>query len=113
MKLPRATRLNGVKWNDNPLVKTGIEKTVSDAAARKAILSLPGPASMIALYQGKVASWACEAHNCGDHQWTVMLDPKTAAADVCYHNEAKTLGQSRWFLATGKVDTRAGNCSVE
>lgn len=105
--------VNGVKWNDNPVVKAAIDKTVTDAAARKAIHTLDGPASTIELYQGKVASWSCEAHNCGDHQWNVMVDPKSGAADVCYHNEARTPGQSRWFLAGGKVETRAGNCSTE
>lgn len=105
--------VNGVKWNDNPVVKAAIDKTVTDAAARKAIHTLDGPASEIELYQGKVASWACQAHNCGDHQWNVMVDPKSGAADVCYHDEAKTPGQSRWFLASGKVEMRAGNCSTE
>ncbi|WP_324742238.1 hypothetical protein U8326_02975 [Tsuneonella sp. CC-YZS046] len=105
--------VNGVTWNDNPAVKAAIDKTVTDAAVRKAIHTVDGPASTIELYQGKVASWSCEAHNCGDHQWNVMVDPKSGAADVCYHNEAKTPGQSRWFLASGKVETRAGNCSTE
>lgn len=105
--------VNGVKWNDNPVVKAAIEKTVTDPAARKAIQMVDGPASTIELHQGKVASWSCEAHNCGDHQWNVMVDPKSGAADVCYHNEARTPGQSRWFLAGGKVETRVGNCSTE
>jgi hypothetical protein len=105
--------VNGIKWDDNPIVKAGIEKTVSDAAVRKAMTNLDGPSSPIEMYKGKVSSWSCEAHNCGDHQWNVMVDPKTGAADVCYHNEAKTPGQSRWFLASGKVDMRPGNCSTE
>lgn len=106
-------KVNGVTWNDHPAVLAGIRKTVSDAAARKAILELEGPASEIALYQGKVASWACQAHNCGDHQWAVMVDPNSGATDVCYHNAEKLPGKSRWFMANGSVEEREGNCSVE
>lgn len=105
-------KVNGVPWNDNPVVAAGIAKTVTDAAARKAITQMSGPSSAIALYQGKVASWACQQHNCGDHQWNVMVDPKSGATDVCYYNAEQLQDNSRWFLSTGKVETRAGNCSV-
>lgn len=106
-------KVDGVDWNHNPVVLAGINKTVTDPAARKAILEVSGPASPITLYQGKVASWACEVHNCGDHQWTVMVDPKSGATNVCYHNAAKLPGKSRWFMADGTVEQRDGNCSVE
>lgn len=106
-------KVDGVDWNNNPVVLAGIRKTVTDAAARKAILELEGPASPITLYQGKVASWACEAHNCGDHQWTVMVDPQSGATDVCYHNAAKLPEKSRWFMADGSIQERQGNCPVE
>ena len=57
-----------------------------------------------------VTSWACEAHNCGPHQWAVAIDPRTGAADVCYFDEEADAAQSRWFLAGGKEEKRDGNC---
>jgi hypothetical protein len=106
-------KVSGVSWDEHPAVKAGVRATVTDAAARKAILELEGPASEITLYQGKVAGWACEAHNCGDHQWTVLVDPKTGATDVCYHDAAKLPEKSRWFMAGGKVEQRPGNCIID
>ena len=87
-------------------------ETVTDAAARKAILELPGPAAEIELHDGKVAAWACEAHNCGPHQWTVLVDPKSGATDVCYFDEEKLGDKSRWFLSNGKQEDRQGNCQL-
>lgn len=106
-------KVDGVKWNDNPVVLAGIRKSVTDPAARKAILELPGPAAAIAMMDGKVSAWACQAHNCGDHQWLVMVDPASGATDVCYHNAKLTPGEARWFLATGRQELRTGDCNLE
>lgn len=105
--------VDGVKWNDNPVVLAGIRKSVTDPAARKAILELPGPSAAIELVDGKVSAWACQAHNCGDHQWMVMVDPASGATDVCYHNAKLTPGEARWFLASGKQELRTGDCNPE
>ena len=104
--------VGGVAWKDHPLVQAGIRKTVTDAAIRAAISTPDGPSAPIATYQGKVGSWGCQAHNCGDHQWAVLVDPASGATDVCYHDAAKTGENSRWFLADGRQETRPGNCSV-
>ena len=71
-----------------------------------------GPSAPIATYLGKVGSWGCQVHNCGDHQWAVLVDPRTGETDVCYHNAAKVRGKSRWFLANGAEEIRPGNCAV-
>lgn len=103
-------KVDGVAWNDHALVKAGIAATVKDKAVLKAIATLDGPASPIEMKDGKVASWACEAHNCGPHQWAVLVDPRTGATDVCYFDEAADAAQSRWFLSGGKEEKRDGNC---
>ena len=106
-------KVDGVIWADNPVVKAGIAKTVTDAAVRKAIATTSGPSAPIELIQGKVSAWGCEQHNCGPHQWMVMVDPASGATDVCYYDEAKSADSARWFLATGKEESRKGNCQVE
>lgn len=104
--------VGGVAWHDHPMVTAGIRKTVTDADVRRAMQSPGGPSAPIATYEGKVGSWGCQQHNCDDHQWAVLVDPKSGATDVCYHNAEQTGNASRWFLADGGQETREGNCSV-
>ena len=103
-------KVDGVAWNDHALVKAGIAASVKDKAALKAITTLDGPAGPIEMRGGKVMSWACEAHNCGPHQWAVLVDPRTGATDVCYYDEEADAAKSRWFLSTGQEEKRDGNC---
>lgn len=105
--------VNGVIFDNHPMVKAGVAATLTDAAVRKTIAETEGPASMIEMIDGKVSSWACQAHNCGFHQWMVMVDPKTGATDVCYYDEENAGTSARWFLAGGKQEKRAGNCTIE
>jgi hypothetical protein len=103
-------KVDGVTWNDNALVKAGIAATVKDAAVLKAITTTPGPSSPIEIRDGKVVAWSCEQHNCGSHQWSVHIDPRTGATDVCYFDEAADPAKARWFLADGKQEKREANC---
>ena len=103
-------KVDGVAWNDHVLVKAGIAATVKDPAVLKAITTTDGPASPIEMRGDKVVSWACEQHNCGAHQWSVQIDPRTGATDVCYFDEAADPAKARWFLASGKEEKREANC---
>lgn|GEM_PF-431660 len=105
-------KVNGVTWTENPTVLAALRKTVTDAGVREAILETPGPSAPIELIDGKVSAWACEQHSCNVHQWLVMVDPKSGAADVCYYNEQKAR-TARWFLANGKTEIRPGNCQLD
>ena len=96
-------------WNDDPAVLTAIEQAVADDAARKWVREGEGPSTPIGTIDGKVAAWACEAHNCGPHNWTVMIDPKTGLAEVCYFDEEVAADKSRWFH-DGREETRPGKC---
>lgn len=103
-------KVDGVAWNDHVLVKAGIAASVKDKAILTAITTTEGPAGPIEMRGDKVMSWACEAHNCGAHQWAVLIDPRTGATDVCYFDEEADAAKSRWFLSTGKEEKRDGNC---
>lgn len=103
-------KVDGVAWNDHPAVKAGLAATVKDAKVLKAIQTLEGPAAPIEMHDGKVMAWACQQHNCGPHQWAVLVDPATGATDVCYYDEAASATDARWFLAGGKEERRKGNC---
>ncbi|MBO9695302.1 MAG: hypothetical protein J7499_03805 [Sphingopyxis sp.] len=106
-------KVDGVAFEDHPLVKAGIAATVTDAHVRTAITTTAGPAAPINMIDGKVASWACQQHKCGEHQWTVFVDPATGATDVCYVNDPAMANEARWFLAGGKEEKRKGDCAGE
>jgi hypothetical protein len=60
---------------------------------------------------GQVFAHACEPHNCGDHDWTIVVTVASNAIDVCYHDKTATGdGMSTWYLASGKKESRAGDC---
>lgn len=104
--------VNGVAWSDHPAVKAGLAATVTDPKIRETIATRAGPSAPIEIYEGKVMAWACEAHNCGPHQWAVLVDPASGATDACYYDEAVDSGRAHWFLAAGKEEWRDGNCQL-
>lgn len=105
--------VNGVAWTEHPLVRAGIAKSVTDAAVREAMATVKGPSAPIVLQDGKVAAWSCQQHRCGEHSWSVMVDPATGATDVCYMKDAAMENNSRWFLANGTQETRQTDCSLK
>lgn len=106
-------KVDGVAFGDHPLVKAGIAATVKDARVRTAITTTKGPSAPIETIDGKVAAWSCQQHKCGEHQWMVLVDPKTGATDVCYMNDPAMTDDARWFLANGKEEKRDGDCAAK
>lgn len=107
-------KLNGVAFQEHPLVVAGVEKAVADKAIRGWVLKDDsGPNTATALKDGRLLSWRCQQHNCGDHNWTVLIDPATAATEVCYHKLELTGEGSRWYRAGAAPQDRAEGCPSE
>lgn len=104
--------VSGVTFLAQPAVRAAVEAAVPDATIRGWILERAGPQAPIALKEGRLLSWGCEAHNCGPHQWTVLIDPAGAAAEICYHEDAMN-GRSRWYRAGSAPEMRNGECPSE
>lgn len=104
-------KVGGVTFIAQPAVAAGVKKAVADKAVQGWVLNADTTAGPISVKGGKVQSWACEPHNCGDHEWTIVIDLASGATDVCYH-DATTMkdGQARWYLASGKNEMRTGDC---
>lgn len=102
--------VNGISWNAHPTVKAALNATVKDRAILKAITTTIGPSAPIEIADGTIIAWSCQQHNCGDHQWSIRINPATDAATICYHNAEKTGSASRWFLPDGTEETRPGSC---
>lgn len=106
--------VDGIAWYDHPVIQAGVKATVKDADIAAVIVDpAAGPSGPIWQAKGKINAWGCEQHNCGDHQWTVMVKPETGKVDVCYADASKTPGQSRWIFADGRDELRDDSCPQE
>ena len=101
----------GTTFLDEPAVIAGVEQAIADAAVRDWVLGRDTVQMPISVGAGMLLSQACEPHNCGDHTWTILMHVETGATDVCYHDAAEMgADQSRWYLAQGQTEMRAGLC---
>ncbi len=104
-------KVQGVIFLRNPAVTAAVKKAALPKAVSKWVLSPDTTQVPIAEIDGKIVSHACEPHNCGDHDWAIVIDPASGSADVCYHDGPTTGdGKARWYLATGKNELRDGEC---
>jgi hypothetical protein len=102
-------KVQGIAFLQHPTVLAGVRKAVpaSDGNIRNWVLAADASLVPIDALGGRVVAHACEPHNCGPHQWSIVVDPNSGAADVCYHDE-ETIGtyKSFWYLASGKKEVR-------
>lgn len=97
--------VDGVGFFDRTEVATAIDGAVTDAKLRRTIVRNGGPRTPVFRVGARIASWGCEAHDCGDHNWTVLVDPATGRGEVCVHEG----GRTRWH-AGGPPVMRSGDC---
>ena len=60
----------------------------------------------IALRDGRLHARGCERGNCEARNWTILIDPLGAMAEVCYHSG----GRSRWYGAGRTTAEQPGPC---
>ena len=103
--------VNGSSFKNNEEIQSAIRIAVGDSRLFQTITTTQGPSSPIALRGERLVSWSCEQHNCGPHHWTVLFDPATKAAEVCYFDQSKS-EKSRWYSG-GRMTERADDCPSE
>lgn len=101
--------VDGVAFFDRTEVASALNGAVIDAKVRRTIVQGGGPQTPIFADGGRIASWGCEAHNCGDHDWTLFVDPKTRKGEACYHDAATMGATSRWYAGAAPV-AKPGDC---
>ncbi|NTS65344.1 hypothetical protein HRV97_09230 [Sphingomonas sp. HHU CXW] len=87
----------GGRFIDEPAVRAAVARVVPDADVRDTVLSRDATANPVAEQDGRILSWACEAHNCGPHNWAIAITSDGRDAAVCYHDQ--DAGVSRWYPA--------------
>lgn len=101
--------VDGVNFFDRTDVATALDGALTDATLRRAIVHNAGPRTPIFRVGARIATWGCEAHNCGIHNWTLLVDPASGKGEVCQHDGGTS---SRWY-AGGAPVTRPGDCPAE
>ena len=104
--------VGGVDFFDRTDVASGLVMAVGDAKLRETIRGRSGPETPVFKIGERVAAWGCEEHNCGDHNWTVIVDSKAAKTQVCYHDAATMGTRSDWYDGAAPV-RRAETCPSE
>jgi len=101
----------GRRFVDEPAVRTAVARVVSDMGVRDTVLSRDATANPVVEQDGRILSWACEAHNCGPHNWAIAITPDGRDAAVCYHDQ--DAGVSRWYPAEYRARASDGCPSGE
>lgn len=100
-------KVKDVAFLQHPAVLAGVKKAIPSGRVRDRVLDHHATQAPIARSGGKLVAHACEPHNCGDHQWSILIDPASGATDVCYYNGATARDhKARWYLSSGKVELR-------
>ncbi|WP_338465934.1 hypothetical protein RXV95_10165 [Novosphingobium sp. ZN18A2] len=105
-------KVDGISWEKNRAVIDGVKATVEDPAVVAQVLTYTGPPAPIAMVDGKVVAGVCEARNCANHNWEILVDPGSGRTEVCYHDQRKTPGKSVWYSPGGSTEERDGGCSI-
>jgi hypothetical protein len=111
--------VQGVSFLRHPTVLAGVAKAVPAGYVRQWVLSADDDAGWhpVRKVNGWLVIYACERHMCGPHNWTIMIDPASAATVVCNHDEeggGKGEGKTgrdkvRWYYSSGQTEIRDGD----
>lgn len=107
-RLPRDV-VNGTTFLADPRVRAAVEAAVADPEVRRWVLREDVTSSPIGSRDGRIIATGCEAHNCGPHHWSILIDSEGTSAEVCYARNS-TLERSTWYVAGRPAEERAGDC---
>lgn len=94
-------KVEGKTFFEQASVRSAVEGAVRDSTIRDWILKKAGPQAPIAAVEGRLAAWGCEAHNCGPHQWTVLVAPDGHDAQICYLPDGAD--KPAWYAGGEKI----------
>lgn len=99
--------VKGSSFLADPAVRAAVGAAVPDKAVRDRVLDTEVTATPIVEQDGRLLSYGCEPHNCGPHNWAIVVTRDGGKAGICYYDEdAKT---ARWY-PRGFAATPAAGC---
>ncbi len=108
----------GLRFLDNPAVKSAIRKAVSDAGVQKFIYGTDGLNVPIFQKDGRIVAWGASNRAEDAHNWAVAITPDGTVADVCVYHAvdaaaADEFPSSQWFSPGKKSIMMQGRCPSE
>lgn len=103
--------VDGVGFFDRSEVATLLADLVPEERLRRVVTGREATTVPIARIGSRVAAHGCEAHNCADRNWTVLVasDGNLDAGEICYH-DAATMGDASRWTTRAKTERRPGDC---
>ena len=101
--------VNGTTFLADSRVRAAVEAAVADAEVRRWVLREDVTSNPIGSRDGRIIATGCEAHNCGPHHWTILIDTEGTRAEVCYAQNS-TLERATWYIAGRPPEERRGDC---
>lgn len=101
-------RVRGTTFHNNPSVRAAVYR----AAPRRALAELALSTTVstpIEASGDRLLSWACEAHNCGPHNWTTLISRTGSHALLCYY-DVRLSAHSTWYRAGRPIARRRDGC---
>lgn len=109
-----ADAVDGVGFYDRTEIANALIEAVPDEKVRR--LMTGRDATSVPVFQtadGRIAAHGCEAHNCGDRNWTFMVAADGTHGEGCYHDADAMGATSLWYAGTAIAKTRPGACPQE
>ena len=104
--------VDGETFWQNRNVQEVVRRSVSSKFLQEMLLDAGSTTAPIDGVGGYMQAWACEQHNCGDHNWVVAIKNDGSKGAVCYFNKDLSNG-ARWFVNAQKVfDAPFGQCET-
>jgi hypothetical protein len=92
-------RVGGVRFLNHPLVRQAVANAAPSVRIRARILR-EGTSGLVVVTRAMVLAWACEPHNCGSHNWSIVIGRRNQAQFVCYKPDG---GTARWYRRQREV----------
>ena len=104
---PYQTR-DGMSFWAHPAVTAAVRAYVPRSDIRAWILSSGVESEVTQLPDGRVVARACEPHNCGSHEWRVIIADSGEWTQICYYDSAAGRDVNGYYNSTGFVPMSAG-----
>lgn len=88
--------VSGIFFTDVPQVRNAVAQAVADGQVSAQVLSAEVVTGPVAKAGGYIRYHACEPHNCGDHNWSILIKEDGSATEICYY-EAAMGANVRWY----------------
>ncbi|HEX8653621.1 MAG TPA: hypothetical protein VF693_00150 [Allosphingosinicella sp.] len=105
-------RVGGVAFLSHPSVRSAVAHAAPNRAIRRWVLSsaTSGP---IDINGDELLYWGCEPHNCGSHNWGIVIERDGRSARICYYNVETADPGPNWYPRFGGVSSDQEGCPHE